>query len=178
MNIVFLDRDGTIIKDPLDERVDREDKIELFPDTIEALKYLADNDFSVVIITNQAGISEGRINVEDFHRIHNKVLEMLALSGVRILKTFMCPHGPNDGCDCRKPKPKMLLDAAKEFNVDLANTFMVGDNLSDIDAGINAGTKTILVETATNKKVVAEQSTYSVPNLLDAVKYIVRHKNT
>jgi D-glycero-D-manno-heptose 1,7-bisphosphate phosphatase len=175
MNIVLLDRDGTIIKDPLDERVDREDKIELFPDSIEALKYLADNDFAIIIITNQAGISEGRINAQDFDRIHGKVLEMLASSGVKILKTFMCPHGPNDGCDCRKPKPTMILDAAKEFNLDLAKIYMVGDNISDIDAGINAGTKTVLVETATNKKVVAEQATYSAPNLLDAVKYVVSH---
>lgn len=177
MNIVFLDRDGTIIKDPLDERVDREDKIELFSDSIEALKYFADNDFAIIIITNQAGISEGRIDEESFNRIHTKVLEMLAPSGIKILKTFMCPHDPNDGCDCRKPKPKMLLDAAKEFNVDLSSVYMVGDNISDIDAGINAGTKTILVETATNKKVVAEQATYTAPTLLDAVKYVVSHTN-
>lgn len=173
MNIIFLDRDGTIIKDPLDERVDKEEKIELFPDSIEALTYLAENNFAVVIITNQAGISEGRIDEQDFNRIHSKVLEMLAPSGVKILKTFMCPHGPHDGCVCRKPKPKMLFDAAEEFGVDLSKIYMVGDNVSDIDAGINAGTKTILVETATNKKVVAPQATYAAPTLLDAMKYIV-----
>lgn len=177
MKIALLDRDGTIIKDPLDERVDREQKIELFPDSINALKYLKDNNFKVIIITNQAGISEARINNEDFNRIHAKVLEMLSPSGVEILKTFMCPHGPNDGCVCRKPKPKMLLDAAKEFNLNLAQTYMVGDNISDIEAGINAGTKTILVETATNKRVVAEQATFTAHTLLDAVKYIVSQSN-
>ncbi len=169
--IVFLDRDGTVIFDPEDERVDREDKIKLFPDSIEALKYLADRGFSVILITNQAGISEGKINAEDFERINNKVVEMLAPSGVKILKTFMCPHGPADGCECRKPKPTMLLEAAKEFNVDLANTYMVGDRESDIMAGINAGTKTILVKTA-NVSVEAKQATYTALNLLDAVKYI------
>jgi D-glycero-D-manno-heptose 1,7-bisphosphate phosphatase len=175
MNIIFLDRDGTIIKDPVDERVDKEEKIELFPDSIEALKYLAENDFAVIIITNQAGISEGRINVQDFERIHNKVLEMLASSKVKILKTFMCPHGPHDDCDCRKPKPFMLLQAAKEFGIKLENIYMVGDNLSDINAGINAGTKTILVKTATNKDVVAKDATYTALSLLEAVKYALHH---
>ena len=73
MNVVFLDRDGTVIIDPTDERVDKVEKIELFPDSIEALKYLADNDFAVVFITNQAGIAEGRITEDDFWRIHSEV---------------------------------------------------------------------------------------------------------
>ena len=173
MKIVLLDRDGTVIVDPLDERVDTEEKIKLFPDTIPALKYLADNNFAVIFITNQVGIFEGRFTLEDFYCINNKVLEMLAPSGVKILKTFVCPHGPADNCACRKPKPKMILDAAKEFNIDLGSTYMVGERLSDINAGINAGTKTVLVKTSTNDIVVAEQADYTVETLLDAVKYIV-----
>lgn len=177
MNIVLLDRDGTIIRDPLDKRVDREDKIELFPDSIEALKYLAVNNFAVIIITNQAGISEGRINLQDFDRIHSKVLEKLAPSKIKILKTFVCPHSPNDNCECRKPKPTMILNAAEEFNISLPNTYTVGDSLSDVEAGIRAGTNTVLVQTATTKKVVSEQATYTAPNLLDAVKYIISNSN-
>lgn len=169
--IIFLDRDGTVIVDPEDERVDSEDKIKLFPDTIEALKYLADNDFAVILITNQAGIAEGRINAQDFERINNKVLEMLAPSGVKILKTFMCPHSPEDKCECRKPKPTMLFEAAKEFNIDLAHTYMVGDRASDIMAGINAGTKTILVKTA-NINVESKEANFTASTLIDAVKYI------
>ena len=171
MNIVFLDRDGTMIFDPEDERVDREDKIKLFPDSIEALKYLADHGFAVIIITNQAGIAEGRINREDFDRINNKVLEMLSPSGIKVLKTYVCPHSPDDKCKCRKPKPTMILEAAQEFNIDLSKSYMVGDRESDIFAGINAGTKTILVKTA-NKPVEVKEATYTAPNLLDAVKYI------
>ena len=171
MNIVFLDRDGTVIVDPEDERVDREDKIKLFPDSIEALKHLADNNFAVILITNQAGIAEGRINKEDFERINTKVLEMLAPSGVKILKTYMCPHSSEDKCECRKPKPTLLLQAAKDFNVDLSKTYMVGDRESDIKAGINAGTKTVLVKTA-NVPVEVKEATYTAQNLLEAVKYI------
>lgn len=173
MKIALLDRDGTIIQDPKDERVDSIDKIKLFPDTLEALNCLHTNGFSVIIITNQAGIAEGRIDEQNFNRIHNKVLDLLKPSGVKILKTFMCPHGPNDGCACRKPKPTMILAAAKEFGINLSEVYMVGDNISDIEAGINAGTKTILVETARNKKVVADHATYTAPNLFDAVKHIV-----
>lgn len=174
MKVILFDRDGTVIRDPADERVDTEEKIELFPDTIEALKYLADHDYAIILITNQAGISEDRINTDDFERINTKVIEMLTPSGVKILKTFMCPHGPEDNCDCRKPKPTMLLEAIKEFDLNPSELYMVGDRESDINAGINAGTKTILVQTA-NVHVVADQATYTAPNLLDAVIYAVGH---
>jgi histidinol-phosphate phosphatase family protein len=176
MNIIFLDRDGTIIRDPKDERVDREDKIELFPDSIEALHYLAKNDFSVILITNQAGIGEGRLTIEDFYRINTKVLEMLSSSGVKVLQTYMCPHISKDNCECRKPKPTMLLEAIKDFNLDPKNIYMIGDRESDINAGSNAGTKTILVKTA-NIPVVAERADFTAPNLLEAVKYAVEHQN-
>lgn len=171
MNIIFLDRDGTIIFDPEDERVDREDKIKLFPDSIEALKYLADHNFAVIFISNQAGIAEGRINLNDFNRINNKVLEMLSPSGIKVLKTYVCPHSPQDKCECRKPKPTMILKAAQEFNVNPAKSYMVGDSESDIFSGINAGMKTVLVKTA-NKSVEVKEATYTAPNFLDAVKYI------
>lgn len=174
MKAILLDRDGTVIRDPEDERVDTEEKIELFPDSIEALRYLADHDFSVIFITNQAGIAEGRITEQDFERINGKVLEMLSPSGVTILKTYMCPHAPEDNCECRKPKPKMILEALKEFDLKAEDIYMAGDRESDIMAGINAGTKTILVKTA-NIPVTAEQATYTAPNLLDAVKYAVIH---
>lgn len=174
MKTVLLDRDGTVIVDPPDERVDKEEKIELFPDSIEALRYFADNGFAVILVTNQAGISEGRINEDDFNRIHAKALEQLSPSGVKVLKTYMCPHSPDDGCECRKPKPTMILQAAKDFNLDLPNVYMVGDRQSDIMAGVNAGTKTVLVKTA-NVEVQAPKATYTAQNLLEAAKYIVEH---
>jgi D-glycero-D-manno-heptose 1,7-bisphosphate phosphatase len=174
MNIVFLDRDGTVIIDPPDERVDKEAKIKLFPDSIEALRTLADHNFAVIFITNQAGIAEGRIDLNGFQRINNKALDMLAPSGVKLLKTYVCPHSPDEHCECRKPKPTLLLRAARDFKVDLANSYMVGDRESDIMAGVNAGTKTILVKTA-NTPVVSPEATYTASSLIDAVKYIVNN---
>ncbi len=150
-------------------------KIELFPDSIEALKHLADNDFGVVLITNQAGISEGRITQEAFWTIHNEVLRQLSPSGVKFIKTYMNGEaaGPN-ATEWRKPGPKMLLQAAEDLDLELKDIYMVGDNQSDIDAGINAGCKgSILVKTARNKIVESPNAIYSAPSLLDAAHYIV-----
>ena len=167
-----MDRDGTVVADPPDERVDTIEKIEFFPDTIESLKYLADHDFKIIFVTNQSGIAEGRMTEEDFERINAEVLRRLAASGVQILHTYMSPQGSNEVNEWRKPGPGMLLAAAKDYNFDLKNTWMVGDRPSDVMAGVNAGTKTILVKTA---RVPAEskEATYTAPNLLDAVKHIV-----
>jgi histidinol-phosphate phosphatase family protein len=174
MKVVFMDRDGTLIIPPEDRRVDSPDKLKLFPDTIAALKVLADNDFSIVIITNQTGISEGRFTAEEYEQITAKLADMIAPSGIKILKTYTCPHRRVDECDCRKPKPKMLLDAAKAFDVQLAGSYMVGDRQDDIDIGNNAGTKTILVKTG-DFPVAGDDATFVADTLLDAAQYIVAH---
>ncbi|HEY4964122.1 MAG TPA: HAD-IIIA family hydrolase [Candidatus Saccharimonadales bacterium] len=173
MKTVFLDRDGTIIVDPKDERVDSIEKIELFPDSIEALKYLADHYFNVVIVSNQAGIAEGRISEPDFWKIHSVVLNKLSASGIKVLKTYMNGEAPGAISNMRKPAPGMLLQAAKDFSLNLSEIYIVGDSQSDIEAGINAGCKgSILVKTATNHDVVSPDAIYTAKNLLEAVHYI------
>lgn len=176
MKAVFLDRDGTVIVDPPDERVDTIEKIQLFPDTIEALTLLASLDYGVILITNQAGIAEGRIDAADFERINGKAVELLEDSGVKILKTYMCPHVASDNCECRKPKPTMILQAARDFDVDLSQSWMIGDHESDIKAGLNAGggVRTILVKTA-NKPEDSPDATYTAPTLSDAIRYVAAH---
>lgn len=171
---VFLDRDGTLIVDPPDLRVESISEIHLFPDTLKAMKRLAELDYGVFIVTNQAGIAEGRITEEDFHRLNNIVLELLEPTGVKILKTYICPHAENANCACRKPKPKLLLDAAKEFDIDLENSYSIGDRESDIQAGINAGTKTILVKTG-NHPVESTKADHTAADILEAVEYIAAH---
>ena len=88
MKVIFFDRDGTLVIDPPDLRVDSIDKVSLFPDTLQALKLLADNDYSVVIITNQAGIAEGLLDEAKFWEIQNKVIDLLKPSGIKVLKTY------------------------------------------------------------------------------------------
>jgi D-glycero-D-manno-heptose 1,7-bisphosphate phosphatase len=161
---VFLDRDGTITYGvPRYERVDSIDKVELLPNTLKALEILAKLEFSVFIITNQAGLAEGFIN--------NKVLELVAPSGIHIIKTYVCPHSENDNCDCRKPKPKLLFDAAYEYDINLKESYMIGDRQSDVMAGVNAGTKTILVKTG-NVSEDFDQASHNSPSLLEAIEYI------
>jgi histidinol-phosphate phosphatase family protein len=174
MKVVFADRDGTLIVPPPDRRVDRVEKLRLFPDTLDGLGHLAMHDFSIIMVTNQSGIAEGRFSEEEYLQVHHRLLEMLEPSGVRILKTYTCPHSRGDNCVCRKPKPSMILEAAKEFDIDLASTYMVGDRRDDIEVGINSGTKTILVETG-SFPVATDGATFVAPDLLTAAKYIVTH---
>lgn len=178
MKAVFLDRDGTItVGTPTIERVDTPDKAKLLPNTIEALKLLSTLDYKVFIVTNQMSIFEHRITEEGFHEINNKILEMIAPSGVMITKTYFCPHGPDSGCVCYKPKPGMLLQAAKEYDINLSESWMIGDRPSDVMTGVNAGTKTILVRSGV-PDVTSAEATFTAPSLLEAVQYITELSET
>jgi D-glycero-D-manno-heptose 1,7-bisphosphate phosphatase len=176
MKAVFLDRDSTIIAGiPKYDRVDSVDKVELLPHTLQALQELSLLDYKVFIVTNQAGIAEGRIGDAEFITIHHKVLELVAPSGIRIEQTYVCPHGENDGCECRKPKPKLLLDAAAQHGIDLQQSWMVGDRETDVLAGINAGTRAILVKTG-DPAASSDMADFTAPTLLEAVRYIARQQ--
>jgi D-glycero-D-manno-heptose 1,7-bisphosphate phosphatase len=172
MKAVFLDRDGTVnVGVPKYERVSSLDKVELLPNTLEALRKLAKLDYTVFFITNQAGLAEGLITWDEFNKINAKVLELIAPSSITITETFVCPHSEQDNCECRKPNPKLLLDAAKKYNIDLHESWMIGDRPSDVMTGVNAGTKTILVKTGV-PTVESAEATTTVPTLLEAIAYI------
>jgi D-glycero-D-manno-heptose 1,7-bisphosphate phosphatase len=174
MRAIFLDRDGTIISGiPKYERIDSIDKVEILPKVLEGLSIFSKMDSIVFLVTNQAGIAEGLITMDEFWGINNKVLEQIAPSGVNIGETYVCPHGTDGTCECRKPKPKMLLDAAEKYDIDLANSYMVGDRPSDVEAGINAGTKTILVRSGATE--YDERATYVAKDLLDVAQFIADH---
>ncbi|HSW99473.1 MAG TPA: HAD family hydrolase [Patescibacteria group bacterium] len=172
MKAVFLDRDGTVnVGVPTYERVDSPEKVKLLPNTIDALALLAKLDYGVFLITNQAGLAEGLITQAQFNAINSKVLELIAPSGIKVLKTYVCPHGESDNCDCRKPKPKLLIDAARDYGISLKDSWMIGDRPSDVMTGINAGTKAILVMTGV-PTVESKEATYTAPTLLEAVRYL------
>jgi D-glycero-D-manno-heptose 1,7-bisphosphate phosphatase len=174
MKAVFLDRDGTLIVDPPDLRVDRISKMHLFPDVFKAMKRLAKLNYRVFIVTNQAGIAEGRLSEKDFHRLNDVLLELLEPTGIKVAKTYFCPHGEDARCTCRKPKPKLLFDAAREYEIDLKGSWSIGDRESDIKAGKAAGTKTILVQTG-NTPASSKDATYAAKDLLEAIEYIAAH---
>lgn len=172
MKIALLDRDGTVIVDPPDFRVKTLHDLHFFDDTVTSLKHLNDNGFEIILITNQAGVGEGLIVEEQFWAVHNEMINRLAAHGIRILDTFMCSAKQDSDDPWRKPNPGMLLEAAKKHRFDLKETFMVGDRLSDVMAGNNAGCRSILVDTGWDI-VETDQASYTAPTLMDAANYIV-----
>ena len=143
---VFLDRDGTIIE----EKVYLADpaKVVIFPGTGAALRRLMDAGYLLIIVTNQSGIGRGYYTEADMHRVNVRIAEILAEEGVRFEKVYFAPEHPELPSRGRKPSPQFLLDARDEFGVDLAQSYMIGDKLLDVECGRNAGVrKSILVRT-------------------------------
>ena len=171
MKAVFLDRDGTLIVDAPDQRIDSEDKIKLFPDTVEALSVLAGMDYKVFIVTNQAGIAEGKLTKPAFEKINAKAMELISPSGVVITQIYVCPHQDSDNCICRKPQPTMLRWAAEDFDLDLTQSWMVGDRETDVQAGKAAGTRTILVLSG-NTLGESKDADFTAQSLREAIEHI------
>ena len=144
---IFLDRDGVINKE-VSHLSDPED-FEFIPGSIEALKLLKQKDFLLIVITNQAGIARGIFTEETLKLIHHKMIKILEQNNIKLDDIYYCPHHPEftGPCDCRKPKPGMILKAQTKYNIDLTKSFMVGDTLNDIQTGKAAKCKTVLVLT-------------------------------
>ncbi len=157
--IVFLDRDGVINKKaPKAEYVKSWDKFEFLPGAIEAMTLLAQNNCKIFIISNQAGIARGAMTEHDLKEIHGAMEKELEKHNVKIEKIYYCPHGWDDGCECRKPKPGMLFQAAREYDLDLSKSLFIGDDERDLQAGNAAGCRTLLVDAeASLLRVVQEK---------------------
>lgn len=170
---VFLDRDGTIARDVHYCR--RVEDFELLPTVPEAIKLLNASGFKVVVITNQSGIARGYFTEDTLAQIHRRMKDELAKCGARVDAIYYCPHHPNDGCDCRKPKAALFLQATKELHIDLSRSFVIGDMQMDVDAGKALGCKTILVTTGPQgASSIVDPPDYATDNLLEAAKWILR----
>ena len=143
---IFLDRDGVIIENR-EEYVRSWADVSFIPGALSALAAMADSPYAMVVVTNQAGIGRGLIPLAEAEAINHRVLAEIARAGGRIDAAYICPHKPEDDCDCRKPRPGMLLRAARELNLDLPRSWMIGDALTDIQAGETAGARALLVLT-------------------------------
>jgi len=144
--VIFLDRDGVINeKPPKADYVKNWNEFEFLPGAIEALKILTQNGYEIYIISNQAGIARGIMTEDDLKEIHEKMKKELDNIGAKVSGIYYCPHGWDDGCECRKPKPGMFFQAAREHHIDLTKAVFIGDDERDIQAGNSAGCKTILV---------------------------------
>ena len=136
---LFLDRDGVINKDK--NYLYKIEDFEFNPDIFELCRFFERKGFLIIVITNQSGIARKKYTLNEFLILTNWMKEKFKEQQANISKVYFCPHHPDytGTCECRKPNPKMILDAKKEFNIDLANSILVGDKFSDIQAGINAG---------------------------------------
>jgi len=140
---VFIDRDGTMAKDA--HYCSRPEDLELFPNTSKAIRLLNQRGFKAIVVTNQSGIARGYFTEDTLTRIHQKMKDELAKQGAYVDAIYYCPHHPDDNCDCRKPGPKLVLQAAREHDIDLESSFVVGDLQMDIDLGKIVGCPTILI---------------------------------
>lgn len=155
--VVFLDRDGVINKKmPENDYVKNWDEFEFLPRAIEALKLLQSRGYKIFIITNQRGVARGFMSEADLKNIHKKMLSELQKNKVAINGIYYCPHDTGDNCECRKPKPGLLLTAARDHHIDLTKAVFIGDDAKDAEAGGAAGCKTILVRPGRNLLSVAQ----------------------
>lgn len=186
---VFLDRDGTINEEV--GYLDREEKLKILPAAFEAVRLVNQNGFKAVVVSNQSGIARG-LFTEDFVRtINNRIAAAMVENGAVIDRFYYCPHHPSEGldpyrkiCNCRKPEPGLLLQAAADLNLDLSGSYMIGDHLRDIETARRAGAKGILVMTGHGPDQLQSAEITSAnrpddiaPDILEAVRWILRDKS-
>jgi D-glycero-D-manno-heptose 1,7-bisphosphate phosphatase len=146
MPLIILDRDGVINYDSADYIKSAKEWIPI-PGSLEAISRLSQNGYRIVVASNQSGISRRKFTINELNDIHQKMIMHLAQSGGSIEAIVFCPHGPREGCDCRKPKPGMLFDIANRLRVSLKEVYFVGDSQRDLEAAQAAGAKPVLVRT-------------------------------
>jgi D-glycero-D-manno-heptose 1,7-bisphosphate phosphatase len=157
---IFLDKDGTLIPDiPYNVNPDL---ITIVPDAIEGLKQLSAEGYLLIIISNQAGVARGYFTEDKLPAVEQRIKQLLEKQGVKLSAFYYCPHHPEgtvsrytDDCYCRKPQPGMLLKAARDHNIDLPSSWMIGDILNDVEAGNRAGSKTVLINNGNETEWIA-----------------------
>jgi D-glycero-D-manno-heptose 1,7-bisphosphate phosphatase len=177
---VFLDRDGVVNQNRSDYVLAWE-HVRFLPGVFDALRALAASDFRIVMVTNQSPVGRGLLDLEVLQRINQGMIFEIEAAGGRVDGVYYCPHHPDQGCQCRKPKPGMLLQAAVELQLDLSRSYLVGDALSDVEAALAAGCQPLLVRTGrgaaqqTKLRAVHRRSVPVVADLAEAVAWILRH---
>ena len=171
-DLVVLDRDGVINRDS-DAYIRSADEWVPLPGSIEAVAALSNAGFTVAVASNQSGLARGLFDEAALAAIHAKLHDCVAAQGGRIDRIVVCPHGPDDGCDCRKPKPGLLEALSKHYGVSMRGVPVIGDASRDLEAALAVGAKPILVRTgkglATERKLAGELADIDVYDDLAAV---------
>lgn len=177
---VFLDRDGTINEEV--GYLDSLEKLRIFPVAFDAVRMINETGMKVVVATNQSGVARGLFDETFVERVHEQMDELFRERGARIDRFYYCPHHPTEGigpyrlaCDCRKPKPGMLLQASLELDIDLSVSYVVGDTTRDIELAHRCGATGILVKTGYGGDLVVSKTgpAYIAKDILDAACWIL-----
>ncbi len=182
---IFLDRDGTINEDP--GYISDPNKVILLKEAAEALAKLKLNGYTLIVISNQSGIARGLMTSDDVDKVNKRINDLLEKYKVRIDAFYYCNAHPEfsseEECECRKPSPKLVFEAADKFNIDLKKSYFIGDTVVDIECGKNAGLKTILVKTGkgTDSLSILQKEnnfpSFVASNLNNACEFILKDKN-
>lgn len=180
---VFLDRDGTLNEDtgyPVDLR-----QVHIYPEAVEAVRRLGRAGFATVVVTHQSGIGRGYFEAADLDRLHTGFLEEFARRGAPLDALYSCPHGPDAGCSCAKPRPGLGLQAARDLGLDLGASYMIGDKPADILFGLNIGAAPVLVLTGYGRRAssglaaLGVRPAHTAAGVLEATAWILeREKRT
>lgn len=176
MSFIILDRDGVINYDS-DEYIKSPEEWVPIPGSLHAIAQLNRRGFQVFVATNQSGIARGFYDLETLSHIHEKMMRELSSHGGYIEEIFFCPHHPNEGCLCRKPKPGMFYQIQEKYSVNLTETFFIGDTMSDIQAAYTAGCMPLLVLTGKGQMALEKYPELltipSFSDLAEAVEYVL-----
>jgi D-glycero-D-manno-heptose 1,7-bisphosphate phosphatase len=170
---VFLDRDGVINRAAAEgDYVLRWEDFHFLPGVAEAISAMRHAGWTVIVVSNQRCVGKGLLTIAELEAIHQRMGVELARANAKLDGVYYCPHEKEPPCDCRKPSPGMFLRAAREHQIDLGSSWMVGDSESDIQAGRRAGCRTVRI--AAEPSAEGESSDYVACNLLEASKHILR----
>jgi len=154
---VFIDRDGTINVNY--GYINNPDDFKMYPNVAKGIKLLQENGFKIIIITNQSGIARGYFSEKSLEEIHDKMKKELSKEDTGVDAIYYCPHHPDENCNCRKPKPGMLEQAIKDFDIEIKDSYIIGDRMLDVEAGKIIGCKTVLIPE--DKELVKKEMTES-----------------
>lgn len=176
---VFLDRDGTINEEM--GYINHLSRFKVFPQAAPAIRRLNEAGLKVVVISNQSGLARGYFPATLMKEVHRQLTGILAAGGARLDGIYLCTHHPDADCPCRKPKPELILQAARELDLDLPRSYLIGDRYNDLQTAANAGVKGILVLTGYGpgeyeylRNKVPVQPVYVAQDLEDAAAWILR----
>lgn len=181
MKLVILDRDGVINHDR-DDFVKSADEWQPIDGSLDAIAFLTQAGYTIAVATNQSGLARGYFTMQTLNEMHSKMHKLVQQAGGEISGIWFCPHIAEQHCECRKPKPGMVLDILKRFNAQAEETYLVGDSLRDLEAIAAVGGKPILVKTGKGMRTLAKESdklpenTLLFDDLLDFSQFLI-HQN-